>query len=52
MAAKVGSADRSGYRKSITELSNKEIVKKSTFRPKHWHKIEPELKKRGLVWEV
>jgi hypothetical protein len=51
MAAKIGSADRGGFRKSVAMLSNKEIVKKSNFQPKHWGKIGAVLRHRGLVWD-
>ncbi len=51
MAAKTGSADRKGFRKSVAMLSNEEIVKKSNFQPRHWGKVAAVLKHRGLVWD-
>jgi len=51
MAAKTGSADRNGFRKSVAMLSNEEIVKKSNFQPRHWGKVEAVLRHRGLVWD-
>jgi len=51
MAAKIGGADRNGYRKSVAMLSNAEIVKKSNFRPKERGKIAAVLRHRGLSWD-
>lgn len=50
MAAKIGSPDRQGVRKSVAALSNVEIVDKTRFKPKDWHKMLPYLRQRGLVW--
>lgn len=50
MAAKIGSTDRSGFRKSVPMLSNDIIVQKNRFKPKERNKILPYLKQRGLVW--
>lgn len=52
MAAKIGTPEKSGFRKSVAMLSNKEIVKKSTFQPRHQNKVEAVLRSRGLVWET
>jgi len=50
MAAKIGSADKTGHRRSVASLSNVEIVKKGAYDKKHHAKIQVELTKRGLEW--
>lgn len=50
MAAKIGTADRSGFRKSVAMLTNKELLDKDRFRKRDLGKIEAVLRHRGLSW--